>query len=181
MAYAVKIKTRVQAWELGAGTDRERDMIRQKKIVAHPDGTYELFSQEATGEKGQMAKAGDYFKVDDRGFPYPNERAFFLQSHRHLTGDWYEQLVRPVKFWRKGDPVCEEIRFLMDRGILRVHPEDPKRYFSAFLWGTEETAPEDAVIVFFSVEKDAAGSIAGVEFNFVVSYYFQQNYRVLPS
>ena len=44
-----------------------------------------------------------------------------------------------------------------------------------------ETAPEDAVIVFFAVEKDAAGSIAGVEFNFVVSYYFQQNYRVLPS
>ena len=181
MAFAVKTNTRVQAWELGAGSDMEKEMIRRGKIAAHPDGTYELFSQEASEGKGQFAKAGDFFKVDDKGFPYPNERAFFLKNHRCLGGGWYEQAAKPLKIWRKGEPECEEIRFLLDRGILFLHPEDPRRYFSAFLWDTNETAPEDAVIVFFAVERDPAGNITGINFNFVVKDYFEKNYRVIPS
>ena len=43
MAYAFKTATRMRAWELGAGSDMEREMIRRGKIAAHPDGTYELF------------------------------------------------------------------------------------------------------------------------------------------
>ena len=48
MAFAVKTATRVRAWELGAGSDMEKEMIRAGKIIAHPDGVYEVFSQEST-------------------------------------------------------------------------------------------------------------------------------------
>ena len=181
MAFAVKTDTRVRAWELGAGSDMEKEMIRQGKIIAHPGGIYELFSQEAPEGKGQMAAAGDFFKADNKGFPYPNAREFFLQNHEHLEGDWYRQAARPLKIWRREDPMCEEIRFLLDRGILSFHPENPKRYFSALLWDTEETAPEDAVIVFFSVERNPEGNITEINFNFVVHDYFTTHYRVLPS
>lgn len=62
MAFAVKTNTEVRAWELGKGSDMEKEMLRCGKIVARPDGTYELFSQEATQGKGQVAKAGDFFR-----------------------------------------------------------------------------------------------------------------------
>ena len=77
--YVRKKNVRVQAWELGAGSETEKRMIQARKIIPHPDGTYEVFSQECKNGKGQIANAGDYFKVDATGSPYPNERAFFLR------------------------------------------------------------------------------------------------------
>ena len=181
MPYAIKTNNRIQAWELGSGSAMEQEMIRRGKIVPRPDGAWEIFSQEATEGSGQVAQTGDFFKVDEKGFPYPNARDYFLENHEPLGNDWYLQKTRPLKIWRKEDPDCEELRFLLDRGILSLHPETPKRYFSAFLWGTKETAPSDAVLVFFHVERDAEGGIAGIEFNFVVRDYFDLYYRVLPS
>ena len=115
MAYAVKESSRVQAWELGSGSVMEQEMIRCGKIVARPGGIYEVFSREATGKTGQIAAAGDFFKVDDYGFPHPWRRAAFLQQHQALEEDWYQEAARQVKIWRLADPVCEEIRFLLDR------------------------------------------------------------------
>lgn len=179
MAFAIKTATRVQAWELGAGSEMEKEMIRRGKIVAHPGGSYELFSQEAPEGRGQMAKAGDFLKVDEKGFPRPQERSSFLREHRPLGEDWYEQAARPLKIWRRGDPECEEIRFLLDRDLLRVHPGDPRHYFSAFLWDTEETAAEDAVIVFYGAGRDPEGRIAEINFNFLDREYFLSHYRVI--
>ena len=180
MIYVRKKNVRVQAWELGTGSETEQRMIRTRKMIRHPDGTYEVFSQECRNGKGQIANTGDYFKVDETDSPYPNERAYFLSSHRHLEGDWYLQLAPVMKAWRKGDPMCEEIRYLLDKDKLSLHPENPRHYFSAFLWGTEETAPEDAVVVFYSVGRDAEGEISDINFNFVVKDYFDANYEVVP-
>ena len=181
MAYAVKESSRIQAWELGAGSVMEQEMIRCGKIVARPGGIYEIFSREAVGKKGQIAAAGDFFKVDDYGCPHPWRRAAFLQEHQPLEGDWYQEAARQVKIWRLGDPICEEIRFLLDRGILRVNPEDPEHCFTALIWGTEETAASDAVVVIFGTDRDAEGRVAGVHFNFVEIGYFNKYYRVIES
>lgn len=181
MAFAVKTATRVRAWELGAGSDMEKEMIRVGKIIAHPDGVYEVFSQESTEGKGQMAHAGDYFKVDERGCIHPNERDFFLQNHQHLENEWYLQTARPLKIWRLGDPDCEEIRFLLDSGILSVRPENKERCFSSRLWDTTETAAADAVIVFYHVEKDPEGKVTAVDYNYVEAEYFRTHYEVIPS
>ena len=164
MAYALKTAVRVRAWELGAGSGMEKEMLLCGKIAKRADGTYELFSPEASEGKGQVAKAGDFFKVDHRGLPCPNERNFFLQNHRHLEGDWYMQAARPLKVWRLGDPECEEIRFLLDNRLLSVCPENRERCFSASLWGTMETAAADAVLIFYSVQRNPDGTIASVDF-----------------
>ena len=174
--YAIKINTKCQAWELGSGSKMEREMISKGKICLHPDNTYEIFSLEAQGGKGQIAKAGDYLKVDFRGWPQPCKREWFLENHQLLEGDWYRQLAKPLKIWRKGDPESEEIRFLLEKGLLQFHPENPDRYFSAVLWDTEETAACDAVVVFFEVKRDGEGKIAEINFNFVDAEYFRGNY-----
>lgn len=86
--YAIKINTKCQAWELGSGSKMEREMISKGKICLHPDNTYEIFSLEAQGGEGQIAKAGDYLKVDFRGWPQPCKREWFhiLRSIRRNTG-----------------------------------------------------------------------------------------------
>ena len=181
MAYAVKDASRVQAWELSSGSAMEQEMIRRGKIVARPGGIYEVFSREAAGKSGQIAASGDFFKVDEDGFPHPWRRAAFLQQHRSLEGDWYQEAARQVLIWRLGEPVCEEIRFLLGPGILRFDPDDPGQGFTAFIWGTEETASSDAVIVIFDTDRDAEGRVTGVNFNFVEIGYFNNHYRVIES
>lgn len=181
MAYAVKTVTRVRAWELGAGSDMEKEMIRRGKIIAHADGTFEVFTQESTQGRGQIARAGDFFKVDERDLPCPNEREFFLQNHQHLEDDWYIQDAHPLKIWRLGDPEGEELRFLLDNGRLSIHPENREHCFSAHLWGTTETAAADAVLVFYRVQRNPEGTVIAVDFNFVDAGYFSSHYRIIPS
>ena len=179
MAYAVKINTKRQAWELGAGSAMELEMIKQGRIHPNSDDTYEIFTKEATKGKGEIAKKGDFFKVDKEGFPCPSERKWFLQNHSPLGGDWYKQDSKPLKIWKKDDPECEELRFLLDKGRLFIHPDNPQHYFSASMWDTEETAAMDAVIVFYVVEKDQEGKITEITFNFVDSEYFKRNYKIV--
>ena len=179
MALAIKTITRVQAWELGTGSGMEKEMLRSGRIIAHTDGTYEVFTLESMGEKGESASAGDFFKVDERGFPCPSKRESFLQNHRRLADDWFVQAAQPLKIWRLGDPECEELRYLLESGLLTVHPEDKKHCFSASLWGTVETAAADAVIVFYSVKRDPGRTISAVDFNFVDAEYFSTHYQII--
>ncbi len=181
MKWAIKRTKRFRAWQLGADTPMERELIRQGRIRVRGDGRCELFSQEATGEVGQIASAGDYFKVDPPGCPYPNKRDVFEQRHRHIGGDWYEQVCQPVRIWMADDPVCEEIDYLLSTGQLSLHPEDPARFFSARLWGTEETAARNAVVVLYEIERDDGGDIRFIDFNFVERGYFERMYDVMPA
>lgn len=178
MRYAMKRQgKRVRAWELGAGSPMEREMLRQGKIRLTREG-YELYSREAVNGQGQMAASGDYFKVDDGGYPYPNDREWFCANHRHLAGDEYEQLPRPLAIWDAEDGENELIHWLTDGGRLTIRRDDPERYFNAYLWGAELSAAKDATVVFYSVERDDSGKIADVSFNFVASEEFRRNYTL---
>ena len=174
-----KKPVRLQAWQLGAGDAKEAEMIAAGKIKLREDGSYELFSMEALGEKGQIAGPGDYFKVDSAGFPYPNKKAFFEERHVPLGDGWYLQKTQPIPAWTADMPADEVIDFLIRENLLRIHPENPARYFTADLWGTEETAAKDAVVVIHSVERDDEGRITGVDFNFVERTIFDSTYTVL--
>ena len=82
----------------------EATLIREGAIKKRQDGTYELFSQEAVNGTGEIAKAGDYFKVDivdGRHYPYPNSKQFFEENHIHIAGDEYEQKEKPLLFGRR--------------------------------------------------------------------------------
>ena len=179
--YAIKENTKRQSWEFGMGSDMEKQLILSGKLIAHPDGSYEVFTKEATEGKGQMAHIGDFFKVDEFGFPSPCERDWFKKNHTHIEGDWYLQTAKPLQIWRKGDPETEEYRFLVESGALNINTEDPRKYFSAFLWGTMETAPDNATIVFYAVNRDEDEGITSIRFNFVDADYFKSNYKILDS
>ena len=182
MRYAMKNKGKiVKAYELGDGTEMEHRMIREGAIQRIDQYTYRLFSKEAVNGTGQEAKAGDYFKVneeDGKFYAYPNERAWFLQNHRHRKGDEYEQKCFPLPVWAKGDPACEAINYLLDSGRLCIDEGNREKYYNAELWGTMLSAPEDAVIVFYSIDQQN-GQIQNIGFNFVDRKTFDRDYTVL--
>ncbi len=170
------------AYQLGAHTRMEEELIREGAIRLLPDGSYALFSQEAVNGKGEVALPGDYFKVDVAGgkrYPYPNSREYFEANHRHLQGDTYEQSGSSFAIWQDGDGLCEEMEFLLSRGRLRLCPEDNVRYFNATLFDAPLSAARDATVVFYQVDRDCQGGISDVRFNFVARRDFERDYDVL--
>ena len=167
----------VKAWELGTGTSMEFRLLVEEKIVNTPDGGYELFSQEAKSGSGEKAMPGDFFKVDKAGFPYPNQRDWFLENHRHIDGDDYEQLPKPMDAWEATEDITPEVEFLVNHKGLKLSPDTPEQYFGAELWGAWLTAASDAVLVFYSVTRDENGVITDADFNFVARAEFEATYH----
>ena len=168
---------KVFAYELGAGSVMEKRFISEGKIKVRADGTYELFSQECNSGSGEIAHPGDFFKVDGSGFPYPNERIWFDANHRHIEGECYEQLPKPLEAWEYGDEIDERIEFLVMKKGLILNPKAPKEYFGAKLWKSWLTAAKDAVLVFYSITRDESGNIIDADFNFVARAEFEASYR----
>lgn len=177
MKQAIKNKI-IKAYELGAGSAMEKKLMAQGLILLTEDG-YELFSQEAVNGTGQKARKGDFFKVDGSGYPYPNERKWFFDHHRHLQDDDYQQIGEPLYIWRYGDEVSEELLFLLKTEKLHLNNEDSERYFEAFLWGSLLNAPRDSTLVFYSVDRDDNGKITDISFNFVAKQEFERDYQMV--
>lgn len=176
MKYAIKLQGKqVFAYELGAGNPVEAELIRKGAIRREGD-SYALFSREAVNGQGQMAKKGDFFKLDGDGYPYPNDREWFFANHRYVGGDVYEQLPKPLEIWEAEDGDHPLIHWLVAQGKLRICREDRERFFNARLWGADLSAAKDAVVVFYGVERKEAGEIADISFNFVAREEFDRTY-----
>lgn len=174
-----KAGKRVPAYELGTRNEALDRLMAEGKILPLGDGRYRVMSEEAfrggSGE-GEVVRAGDFVKMTDSGFPYPNQRDFFLKNHRRVEGDEYVQIPLPLSAWELGQPMGEEMEFLVRHKGLAIDPDDPEGCFSALLWGTREAAPRDAVIVFYSITRDPGGRITDIDFNFIVREEFEKFY-----
>lgn len=180
MRTAIKNKKKiVTAYQLGTGTNMEKNLINEGSIRICEDGSYELFSKEAVNGCGEIAKPGDYFKVseaDGKFYPYPNDKAWFEENHTHLQGNEYEQKNKPLYIWQTSDPISEEIRYLLDNGKMTIDENDYEHYFNAFLWGADLSAAKDATVLFYDIDRDEQGNIVDISFNFVTKKDFEESY-----
>ena len=173
----------ISAYRLGTVSPVLDQLIREGKLIRRQDGSFEVISRESIAGgsgHGQIAVTGDYIKLDSEGFPYPNAASFFEKRHKPLGDDTYEQLPEPMDAWSAAESLCPEVRFLQEKKGLMINPDAPERYFSAPLWGTIESAPAEAVIVFYSITRDEDGNIKDADFNFVVREEFDKLYDILP-
>lgn len=171
----------VKAFVLGAGSALEQKMIEEGKIVLHENGEYEIFSQEANSGAGEVAVAGKYCKIDNKGRPYPNDPEYFIPNHRHIEGDEYEQIPQPLAAWEATEEKDEVVQYLIDTGKLVISEDDESKYFGAMLWGAWLTAAKDAVVIFYDVKRDEEGNITFVDFNFVAREEFNLTYHYCQS
>lgn len=172
----------VQAYRLGEEHPVLRQLMEQGRIIKREDGQFEVFSQEALQggtAHGQLAQAGDFIKLDSAGFPYPNDAAFFQKNHRHISGDHYEQMPKPLDAWTADQPMCPEVEFLIKQKGLTVDESSQDACFSAPLWGTREVAARDAVLIFYSITCGTDGAIKDADFNFVSRSEFEKTYHII--
>ncbi|MDM8123992.1 hypothetical protein [Mediterraneibacter glycyrrhizinilyticus] len=170
----------VQAYRLGEENDVLAGLTAEGEICLKGDGSFEVFSQETKGDSGEIAYTGDYIKLDSSGNPYPNSAEYFEKNHCHIAGAFYEQRSKTVLVWMYGDSMCPEISYLIEQKHLTFHEDDPDKYFRAPLWGTELSAPKDAVIVIYRISRDESGKITDADFNFVAGTEFDKTYELLP-
>lgn len=154
-------------------------LMQDKKILPLPNGQFEVMSRESVHGNGEIARKGDFIKLDADGWPYPTTQEYFSKNHRHLSGDQFEQLPRPLKAWLADEEMCEEVSFLIKEKGLILNANDPLHYFNAPLWGTVESAARDAVLVFYSIQRDETGQLIDADFNFVNRAIFVREYITL--
>ncbi len=164
------------AYQLGMRSPTELKLLEDGRICMTESGGYELFSREAVNGKGEKAEAGDYFKIDSAGYPYPNSRDFFEKHHERVGENRYVQISFPVTVWKKGEPMDEVIRYLFKNRRITIKRKDKKNYFHAFLWGAPLSAKSDAFIVIYDVKRGKEGEIEHVDFNFVAKEEFEEAY-----
>ena len=172
--------TITEAYQLGKESPVIKSLMDDGKIKNLGDGRYEIYSQEAVScDGGEIAAAGDWVKIDASGFPYPNSEDFFKANHRHINGNTFEQLPKPLSAWDSKLPICPEILFLMEKKGLIINEDSSDRQYEAELWGTKETAAEDAMIVFYSISYDETGKVIDADYNFVGRREFEKTYSML--
>lgn len=171
-----KFNVSVKAFELGADNPLEEELISAEKIIKHDD-CYEIFSTEAD-EKGELAHAGDFAKIDNAGNPYPNARERFLNHHKHVEGNNYTQFPKVIMSWTYGDDTDEVIEYLLETGQLEIDHDSMKSFYKAELWGTILTAKKQDVILIYSYKKDG-DQIVSVDFNFIDKDEFDQTYEYI--
>lgn len=174
-----KYPQRLRACRLGENAPLEQELRRRGLLRSRADGTYELFTRETAGA-GQVVSPGDYVKLDTIGMPYCNDPVYFRQNHTHLEGEWYLQTSPQVLAWRLDLPMAPPIRFLTETGRLQIRPEDPDHTFTAFLWGTWQTAAADGVIILRRIVYGNDGEITDAEFHMVAGDEFRKTYEILP-
>lgn len=170
----------VKAYRLGDSHSVTRKLIKEGKICQIDKNTFELYSQEASNGIGEIARRGDWYKLDSANCPYPNSRDYFEAHHKFISIDQYEQIPEEVYTWNlERDGLCQEAEYLLKTGKLIINEEDEKHYYNAELWGTFLSAAKDAIIVFYKILKNKEGIIEEVDFNFVEKSEFYETYKVL--
>lgn len=176
----IKKSLPVQAFQLGQSCCLAQQLISLGLLVPLQADLWRVKTREALAE-GELAKTGDYIKIDRSGMPYPNAKVWFEVNHTQLEENLYLQTTEPKTAWKATHPMIQEIQFLLDHGLLIWMPNDPEQTFRAHLWGALQTAAADAVVVLDRVETDSLGNIQAVEFHFVANDEFQTTYDILQN
>lgn len=173
----------VKAYQLGKNHGMIEELMERGLIQDLRDGRYEIHSQEAVNGAagGEKAMAGDWIKVDSKGFPYPNDSVYFAENHRHMKEDVFEQIPKPLSAWDAKLEICPEVAFLVEKKGLIIDTASSDRRYTAQLWGTTEVAAEDAMIVFYDISYDDGGNITDCDWNFVERGEFNRTYTICNS
>lgn len=163
------------AFQLGTPCALAQKLIDAQLLLPLPEGLWEVRTREAK-EQGEIAKTGDYIKLDSIGMPYPVAKGWFESNHKQQEDGLYLQNAKPKKAWCTDELMCKEIQFLVNQDLLQW---DRKTGFGANLWGAWQTAEADAVIIFDEVCTNDAGHIQQVEFHFVAAEEFNATYENL--
>ena len=138
---------------------------------------YEVFSQKSKEGSGERARAGDFVKIDKDGYPAVVRMEEFLNNHRKVKDDIWEEIPEPILAWEKQDKVIPEMQFLIDKKKLMFDATDPKKFFVVLVNQKRITASEDAILIFFNIKYNSDGAVVDTDIEFVEKEDFESNYQ----
>ena len=127
----------VKAYQLGKDNPVVRNLAESGKIRDIGNGRYEIQSQEVINGtfRGEIARIGDWIKIDSQGYPYPNDRKYFEANHMHIEGDTFEQIPKPLQAWDAKLEICQEVIFLVKKRGLVIDESSEhwlRRHYDSF-------------------------------------------------
>ena len=91
----------IEAFLLGEESTTVKKLMEKGSIKKCQTG-YEVFSREtlkSEEQHGEKAGEKDYIKIDEGGYPYPNEAEYFQKNHKYIKGNCYEQISKEILAW----------------------------------------------------------------------------------
>lgn len=171
-----KYNVYVTAFELGGGSDFEKELMDQGLVIKHADH-YEIRSRESKN-KGEIAYKGDFVKLDKSQNPYPNSRDRFLSHHKKYGENEYCQFPQIIDAWQYGEEEDEVICHLLKTNQLIINEDSYDQFYEAKLWGTTLTASKIDIILVYSVDRDRE-IIHSVDFNLIAKEEFDKTYEYI--
>lgn len=169
----------VRAFCLGCDSEMEKELLAGGSLCKYADNSYEVFSQEAVNGDGEFVSTGDYVIVDGSGTPYPNSKEYFEANYELIAGEEYRAIAKLREAWEYGEAIDDKMSFAIEHRGLVLNEASYEKYMTAPLYGSILSAAKNAVIVFYSVDRDENGAVVGVSFNFVERKEFERNYEVV--
>ena len=172
-----KCKT-VQACELGTKSEMELKLMKTGNIqfCRGMIPIYKIYSQKDSGKR-EIAKKGDFVKIDEEGFPYTIHREYFLKNHSYIEENTYEELPQVYVAWESTEEITEEIQFLIANNRLRINTNNYEKFFLYKVNGNWINKAADAVIVFYDIRYDENGSIVSTKVDLIEREKFLEKYR----
>lgn len=169
----------VTAYCLGKDNHKLEVYKENGQLKQLDENTYEIFSQEVHGGKGEVAYAGDFVKIDVEGRIYPNSAAYFLKNHIYLRDFEYEQIPVLLDAWTIKEEMCEEIEYLIREKGLVINHCNKDQCYKVSVNDTILSAGLDDMIVFYEIVRDEKGDIQDIDYHFVKKTIFDQTYQIV--
>lgn len=169
-----------KVYELGKDDSRIQSLFEQG-LIKKIHSQYEVFTLESGKTEGQIACEGDFIKVDIKGNIYPTTKEKLYADYDQIEENLFVPKGKILSAWFAEENPCDEILYLIEKGILKLDPTHPEQYFQAVLWGTDVRAAKNAALIFYSIKKDTDGTILEIDFNFVERTIFEQTYIVIET
>ncbi len=164
----------VMAFSLGSENPFEDYFIDLGKLRKNKD-SYEVFSKETRGGRGQKADIGDFIKIDKQEDIYPVKAWDFEKNHKIISANIYLEASKVRKAFRASDLDGEIISYLMNKGFLQILG-DPDQYYMARVGSGLVYGRKDDYLLIYS--EDMEGTCK-YDFNFVDKEVFEKTYEVL--
>ena len=164
----------VMAFKLGSENPLEEYFIDVGKLRKNKD-TYEVFSKETRGDRGQKADIGDFIKIDKQEDIYPVKAWDFEKNHKIISANIYLEASKVRKAFKASDLDGEIFSYLMNKGFLQILG-DPDQYYMARVGSGLVYGRKDDYLLIYS--EDMEGTCK-YDFNFVDKDVFEKTYEIL--
>ena len=175
------------AYKLGAGSIKENELIKSRKLIQHDDGSYEILYHSPLSDYNFpiFLHAGDYL-IEDAFDPVKYMlKDGFEERHIHIRDNHYKTIPNPIEAWNASEPLTAAVYHLITTGNLVLNFADRNNFFKVrqWWWPSHQYLYMDdkTTLIFPGIKYDENGTVTFVMFEIISPEDLTKNYTVLDN